>query len=215
MRKAKNTLFFTLFLWVTLYAANNSITLDELNSQTINYLHSDKKLIKVVMVDTTFPLYYAYAYMDLNSSFEKVAPKVLDFDNFENVFNSIKDVHSLKDSTRYTNENLYYIYGKTNFIDAWGIGNVTEKLFIPDSLVKVSVRPAPKKLVKKYKKKLKGKVRYYVKSVYVDAYLLKIDDTHCRVGFIGMSDTNKKMPLWLANMIIKIILPRLLNDLEE
>ena len=74
-----------LSLSVETYAKKKLPTLAELEKQTKHYLLTDKKEIKIVQVDTTISLYYAYAYITLDVPFEIAAPYILDVENYEKI----------------------------------------------------------------------------------------------------------------------------------
>ena len=160
------------------------------------------------------PLYYAYAYITIDASFEDAAPLILDFENYDKVFGVIKEVRYVPE-TRWKNDSLFYIEGKASIVHGWGLGDLTSLTYYPDSLIEVKVRPAPLPLVYEYRYARVGKIRYYIKKVYIDAQLIKINDTQCRVAFTGITSTNKPMPLWIATLLMKIALPNLLGDIEK
>ncbi len=189
-------------------------TLKELEESSIQYLYEKKRRIKVARVDTTKPVYYAYAYITLDVPFEDAAKLILDMDNYEKVFSHILDVHPAPDR-RYRKKDLWYIEGKTSIVHGWGLGVLEELIYKPDTSIQLKIRPAPTRLVNEYRMKKRGKIRFYVREVHLDGMLVKLDDEHCRIGLRGITSTNKPMPLWLINGIMKIILPSMLRDVEK
>jgi len=177
------------------------------------YLQDSKKQVGVIKIDTTFPLYYAYGYVTLDAPFDEVAPRVFNLDNYENVFNHVIDVRQVED--RYSSaDSVFYIEGKTLFVHGWGLGEVTNLSYTTDSTIEVSIRPANDHLINEYRDERRGVIRYYVKHVNLDGHLLQRGDKS-RVGFRGVMRSNKPMPLWLLNLIVKLVLPTFLHDLEN
>lgn len=197
-----------------LYAKKKLPTLEELEAQTKHHLFSTKRHIKVAKVDTTISLYYAYAYITINVPFEKAAKYILDIENYENVFDALLDVHKAPDA-RWPNKDIYYLEGKTSVVHGWAVGVLDEMYYKEDAFLRVKIRPAPRKLVYEYKNKLRGKIKYYIKKVHLDGTLIKVDQNSCRIGLRGISSTNKPMPLWIVNILMKIALPNLLDDIEK
>lgn len=186
-------------------------TLQEVITETDKYLYTEKTEVKAEMIDTTVSFYVAYAYMTLKMKFEDAVPYFMDPENYEHLFSYITDMRSVKDRM-HPRDSVYYIEGKTHFIHGWGLGKLNHLTLYPDSLIDLEVRPASRWLVNKYRKERKGKIRYYVKRVYLDGKLLKMDDEHCRIGIRGVASTNKPMPTWLVSLIMKFIFPGLMKD---
>lgn len=196
------------------FAKKKLPTLQELEKETKHFLLTDKKEIKIVQVDTTIPLYYAYAYITLDIPFEKAAPYILDIENYENTFDPLLDVHSAHDP-RWPDLDIHYIEGKTSVIHGWGIGVLEEMKYRENIYIRIKIRPAPRRLVNEYKRKLRGKIKYYIKNVHIDGMLIRVDENTCRIGIRGITSTNKPMPLWIVNIIMKIALPNLLDDVGK
>ncbi len=198
---------------ITTTVADDLRSIEEMDSLSNIYMQKTSTEVGVTQIDTTFPLYYAYGYVTLDAPFDEVAPRVYNLDNYENVFNHVLDVRQVED--RYsTADSVFYIEGKTLFVHGWGLGEVTKLSYTTDSTIEVSIRPANDLLIDEYKEERRGVIRYYVKHVNLDGFLLKTED-NCRVGFRGVMRSNKPMPLWLLNLIINIILPNFLRDLEN
>ncbi len=185
----------------------------EMDSLSNIYLQETGTEVGVIQIDTTFPLYYAYGYVTLDAPFDEVAPRVFNLDNYEDVFNHVIDVRQVEDQYS-TADSVFYIEGKTLFVHGWGLGEVTKLSYTTDSTIEVSIRPANDLLIDDYKEERRGVIRYYVKHVNLDGYLIKRDEKS-RVGFRGIMRSNKPMPMWLMNIIIKMILPNFLRDLED
>lgn len=193
------------------FSAKKLRSLQEVIESTDKYLYTKKTEVKAEMIDTTTPFYVAYAYMTLPMKFEDAVPYFLDIENYEHLFKYITDMRSVKDRF-HPKDSIYYIEGKTHFIHGWGLGKLNHITLYPDSLIDLEVRPASRWLVNKFKKERKGKIRWYVKRVYLDGKLLKVDDEHCRIGIRGVASTNKPMPTWLVSLIMKFIFPGLMKD---
>lgn len=196
---------------IPVYSAKRLRSFKEVIEESDRFMYTQKTEVKAEMVDTTMPLYVAYAYMTLPINFNKAAPYFLDPENYEHLFKYIIDMRSVKDRS-HPRDSVYYIEGKTHFIHGWGLGRLEHMKLYPDSLIDLAVRPASRWLVSRYKKERKGKIRWYVKRVYLDGKLLKIDEDHCRIGIRGVASTNKPMPTWLVSLIMKFIFPGLMND---
>jgi hypothetical protein len=180
--------------------------------QTDGYLDSDRNEIRVEKIDSTIPFYLAYAYTNINVPFYKVAPILSDFGKYENIFKHIIDMREIKD-LRYPNQNLYYIEGKTSFVHGWGIGNLVN-FDINSTRIDIKIRPAPMRLIKEYMKERRGVIKYYIRNVYLDGMLIPVDSVSCRIAIRGVSSTNKPIPTWLLSLVIKIIFPGLIKDIE-
>lgn len=198
-------------LFIDIFSAKKLRSLNEVIESTDKYLYTKKTEVKAEMIDTTTPFYVAYAYMTLPMKFEDAVPYFLDIENYEHLFKYITDMRSVKDRF-HPKDSVYYIEGKTHFIHGWGLGKLNHITLYPDSLIDLEVRPASRWLVNKYKKERKGKIRWYIKRVYLDGKLLKVDDKHCRIGIRGVASTNKPMPTWLVSLIMKFIFPGLMKD---
>ncbi len=214
MQRTLLSLLILLLLSSVSFARRKRPTLKELEESSIQYLYEKKKRIKVARVDTTKPVYYAYAYITLDVPFEDAAELILDMDNYEKVFTHILDVHPAPDR-RYEKEDIWYIEGKTSIVHGWGLGVLKELIYQPDTSIKLKIRPAPSRLVNEYRIERKGKIRFYVREVHIDGMLVKLDDSHCRIGLRGVTSTNRPIPLWLLNGIVRIILPGMLRDVEK
>lgn len=214
MHKVLLSLILLLILSSVAPAKRKLPTLKELEESSIQYLYERKREIEVARVDTTKPVYYAYAYITLDVPFKDAAELILDMDNYEKVFTHILDVHPVSDR-RYRNRDLWYIEGKTSIVHGWGLGELQELIYEPETSIKLKIRPAPSRLVNEYRIIKRGKIRFYVREVHIDGMLVKLDENHCRIGLRGITSTNRPMPLWLLNGIVKIILPGMLRDVEK
>lgn len=203
-------LIFSLLLFTYTYSKKNR-TLNEIIVETDKYLHTTDKEIRAEKIDSTTPYYCAYAYMTVPINFNDAAPFFMDLENYENLFKYIIDMRQVEDRFN-PDDTIYYIEGKTNFIHGWGLGKLTKLSLYPDSLIHMKVRPASQRMVFNYRKERKGKIKYYVRRVYLDGKFIKVDSTHCRIGIRGITSTNKPMPIWIISIIAKVIFPGLLKD---
>lgn len=210
----KNVLvLLTLLAVITSAAAKKPPTLEELYSKTDGYLTDPKNQIRVERVDSTDPMYMAYAYATINAPFEKVGPVLSNFDNYEAIFTHIIDLRPIKDKWRPRDE-LYYIEGKTSFLHGWGIGKLTE-FDSTSEQISLQIRPASSWIINQYRRKNYGKIRYYIKHVHLDGVLIPLSETECRIGIRGITSTNKPMPSWILTLMMRIIFPNLIKDIEK
>lgn len=210
----KLILLVTILLVSSVHSSKKLRSFKDVIEETDKFMKTEKTEVKAVMIDTTIPFYVAYAYMTLPMKFDEAVPYFLDIENYEHLFKYIIDMRSVKDR-RHPRDSIYYIEGKTHFIHGWGLGKLNHITLYPDSLIDLEVRPASRWLVNKYKKERKGKIRWYVKQVYLDGKLLKVDENHCRIGIRGVASTNKPMPTWLVSLIMKFIFPGIMKDAAE
>lgn len=202
-----------LFLPLLLFAGRRP-TMAEFRKETEAFLYTDKKEIGAERLDTTINMYCAYAYITLDAPFEKVAPLLLDYDGFDEVFEHILDVHQI-DNQCNPNKESYYIEGKVLMVHAWGVGQINKELYIPDSLIDIEIRPVCSPIFKKHYLQNKGRVKWFVKKVHLDAQLIKVNEKQCRVGVRGFSRTNRPIPTWMLSLIFHITLPGLMDDLVK
>lgn len=202
-----------LVLLSTLYARKRP-TMDQFRKETEAFRYMERKKIGAERLDTNINMYCAYAYITLDAPFEKVAPYLLDFEGFDEVFDHIKDVHQIKNKCAPTKES-YYIEGKALMVHAWGVGQIEKMTYHPDSLIDIEVRPICYSLFRKFYLEKKGKIKWHVKKVHLDAQLMKLDDKRCRVGVRGFSTTNKPVPTWMLSLLFHIVLPGLMDDLVD
>ena len=188
-------------------------SLKTLLKQTESYLYQKKNVVRVEKADSTVPLYVAYAYYTINASFNKVAPLLSNLEDYEKLFRHITDMRQVKDKWN-PQDTLYYIEGKTSYLHGWGLGKLTE-FNVTDSLIMLKVRPANNFIINRYKRERIGKIKYYVRKVYLDGELIPIDSTTCRIGIRGVSSTNKAVPTWILSLVIKIVFPGLIKDIEN
>lgn len=210
----KSKLLLLLCLCCIPLSARKRITMEQFRKETEGYRYIEKRQIGAERLDTTINMYCAYAYITLDAPFERVAPLLLDFDGFDEVFDHILDVHPIVNYCEPDKES-YYIEGKVLMVHAWGVGQLNRKFYAPDSLIDIEVRPICTPIFKEYHKRNKGIVKWFVKRVFLDAQLMKIDDNRCRVGVRGFSTTNKPVPTWMLSLLFHITLPGLMDDLVK
>lgn len=203
----------TLLTAITFAAAKKPPSLEELYSKTDGYLKDPKNQIRVERIDSTDPVYMAYAYATIEAPFEQVGPILSNFDNYEAIFTHIIDLRPIKDKWRPSDE-LYYIEGKTSFLHGWGIGKITEFDSTKEHIT-LQIRPASTWIINQYRRINKGKIRYYIKHVHLDGILIPISETECRIGIRGITSTNKPMPSWILTLMMRIIFPNLIRDIEK
>ncbi len=197
----------------TLYARKRP-TMEQFRKETEAFRYMEKREIGAERLDTNINMYCAYAYITLDAPFEKVAPYLLNFEGFDDIFDHILDVHTIKNSCAPKKES-YYIEGKAMMVHAWGIGQIEKKTYVPDSLIDIEVRPVCYPLFRKYYLWKKGKIKWHVKKVHLDAQLMKLDDKRCRVGVRGFSTTNRPIPTWMLSLVFHIMLPGIMDDLVD
>lgn len=186
-------------------------SLIDIMKKTDLYYKSRNNEIRAELADSSKSCYVAYAFVTLPLKFEKAAPYFMNIENYEYLFKYIVKMHNIKDIT-HPKDSLYYIEGKSYMVHGWGLGRLEELKLYPDSLINLKIRPASKWITNQYRAKKKGEIKYYVKDVFLDGKLIKVDDNHCRIGIRGVTTTNTPMPQWLVSIIMKIIFPGLIND---
>lgn len=207
----KQTLLF-LFLTLSLFARKRP-TMAQFREETNAYRYMEKKEIGAERLDTNINMYCAYAYITLDAPFEKVAPYLLDFDGFDNIFEHILDVHPVTNSCR--KKETYYIEGKALMVHAWGVGEIEKMHYVPDSIIDIEVRPVCYSLFRNFYDERRGKIKWHIKKVHLDAQLFRIDDKRCRVGVRGFSTTNRPIPAWMLSLLFHITLPGIMDDLVD
>ncbi len=205
---------FIILIHISLIFAGKPITLDDFRYETEQYKYEDRRRIGVERIDTTCPMYSAYAYITIDAPFEKVAPHLLEFENYDDIFDYILDVKKVRDRHN-PKDTVYYIEGKAIVVHAWGLGKVTQFDYYPDSLIDLKVRPVSNTLFKEYYTMKKGVIRYHTRKMHLDAKLIRLDNERCRVGLKGFSVTNKPIPTWMLSIMFHILLPGLMNDLRD
>lgn len=210
----RSKLALVLCIFCATLSARKRITMEQFRKETEAFRYIEKREIGAERLDTTINMYCAYAYITLDAPFERVAPILWDLDGFDKVFDHILDVHQIENSCE-SNKESYYIEGKALMVHAWGVGQLDKKIYIPDSLIDIEVRPICYPIFKKYYTKNRGIVRWFVKRVFLDAQLMKIDEKRCRVGVRGFSTTNRPVPTWMLSLLFHITLPGLMDDLVE
>ncbi len=177
---------------------------------------SDKKSIWVDIVDTTKPMYVAGAFMTIEAPFKEAAASLIDFDNYDSIFRYVSKVEGLGSRKgSYNKYPRYYAEGKAAFIHAWGLGKIDSLDYVPEETLLLKIRPVRKSLQKIYLKKLRGKIKYTIRDIHIDGYLTKIDSNHCRISVLGWSTMKTKIPRWILSIIMKIVLPQFITDLED
>lgn len=210
----KSKLFLSLCLFCVTLCARKRITMEQFRKETEAFQYMERRKIGAERLDTTINMYCAYAYITLDAPFEKVAPLLLHYDAFDEVFDHIIDVHQIDNQCHPENDG-YYIEGKVLMVHAWGVGQINKEVYIPDSLIDIEIRPVCYPIFKKHYLINKGKVRWFVKKVHLDAQLTKVNEKQCRVGIRGFSRTNRPIPTWMLSLVFHITLPGLMDDLVE
>ncbi len=204
---------FTLLLSSSLYAKKKHRSWSELRSKADHLLFDTKKEIWVEKIDTTIPMYVACAFVTMKLPFEKAAPIFMDFDNYSDIFDYVHVAKNVSDTINtWDTSTIYYAEGKAPLVHGWGLGKIDTIIYKPSQMLALKVRPVDKMLHQAYRRDRKGKIRYYVKDIHIDGQLIKIDDNYSRIGILAWSDTNKPMPLWLVNFIMKIVMPGFVKD---
>ncbi|MGD9201640.1 MAG: hypothetical protein PVI26_08770 [Chitinispirillia bacterium] len=204
-----------LFFILPVSARLNSF--QEIYQRAVSFINSDKEKVWVEQVDTTCKMFAVGAFSNLHISFQDASKPLLDFENYDSVFQhitSIKGLDRVRGQKNTAKE--YYAEGKVLFIRAWGMARIDSLFFVPDSCIYLRVRPTQNiNMLNMYRKKNMGIFRYYIRNIYIDGYLLKFKSNRCRVCIYAWAITRTKVPAWLIALTMRIVIPRFIADLER
>lgn len=194
----------------------DNVTWKDIQEKVERLNQSDERAIWVDIIDTSIHMYAAGAFMTIEVPFEKAAATLMDFDNYDSIFRYVSKIEGLGERGGEFNKHpRYYAEGKAAFIHAWGLGEIDSLEYTPNDQLLLHVRPVKKSLQRVYLKRLQGKIKYTIRDIHINGYLVKIDDNHCRLGVLGWSRMKKKIPRWILTIIMKLVLPQFVADLED
>ncbi len=201
-----------LLLLLSTVVARTLPTLKQLEAETDSFLYLDRRKIGLDRVDTTVPFYCAYTYMTIDAPYLETGRILLGFEKYDSVFSVLTDMHLVEDK-RLPNPS-YYMEGKASFFHCWGAGAIAG-LVDSGPKLEIRIRPVPIWLFRKFRAANRGRVRWFVKDVYIDGFLIPHGKEQCRIGIRGYSATSKPLPTPLIELLLFFIMPSLVRDVED
>jgi len=204
-----------IFIILTI-SLGESLKLSTLSERAKRTLHSSERVISVDLVDTNSTVYAASVFLTINVPFDPAARAILAFDNWNKMFKNITLMKQIRDTTnRKDTSIIYYAEAKYAMVRGWGMGVLDTVVLRPHQSLFVKVHPASSALVKSYKKERRETIKYSVSKLFVEGNLIKINEKQCRMGIFAWAGTNKPMPTWLIDALMKIVMPKFVSDFEK
>ncbi len=196
--------------------ARDKVKWSELQKRMDSCSVLEKRSLWVEEIDTTNPNYIIGLYETVEGKYENIAAALLNFEKYPDIFKHFVDTRPIPNPVSRRDSSLYYyLEGKTLWLGGWGAGRVDSLSY--DSTVHITVKPIDPRFLERYKQKIRDQERklYYVKSVNLRADLVPIDEDHSRLSIVAWTETNKPMPIVILDIVLRLVMPSFLNDLEN
>jgi hypothetical protein len=176
--------------------------------------NSDETQIRIIGKNPD--VYCAASFRTLDYSFDTVAGVILDYPRYAKIFNYMNKFEMLKNGRKYSDFGSAYFEVGVFFAFFWTIGKIDSVIYKQDDFLRVKVTQIYDKAENESIRKIRsgGFIVVTIKNYGFRWYCVSKDKKNTRVGFVTWLTPDSWLPGWVYHWGGRIIVPRMLRDLE-
>ncbi len=151
-------------------------------------------------------------------SIQTVAQVALDLEAYPEIFRHVHRCERITEPARILSPlGTWYVEGRATRARVWAIGNIDSIQWSADSteLHLFASQNEHRWLEARWRQVLPRWITLRTHGLRLGAFVVAHGSDSCRVGIVAQSLTNKPMPGWLCELAVNLVLPMLLQDLQE
>lgn len=173
--------------------------------------------VEFQLLSDTPVVYRAWGVWNLPHPAPEVAAVALDFNRYPTIFRYVYQCSRISETKkRVRGLGTWYVEGRAAIARVWSIGTVDTISWTDSAHLRFfASQNEDQRLEAKWARQLPGWLNYRTHGVRLAAFVAPSGRDSCQVGIVAQGWVWQPMPQWLVRLATGIILPQLLDDLDN
>jgi len=173
--------------------------------------------VEFKQVSDTPIVYRAWGVWTFGHRISEVADIALDFASYPRIFHYVyRCERIIEPKNRVRPLGTYYVEGRAAVARVWAIGTIDTMCWKDSSSLRFFASQNEDRLLEsRFGRNESGWLNYRTFGVRLAAFVVAAGKDSCRLGIVAQGWVTHPMPQWLVRLGVSIILPQLLQDLEN
>jgi len=173
--------------------------------------------VEFMQIADTPIVYRTWGVWNVKGAANEATDVAIDFYNYASIFRHVyRCERIMAPKSRVSAIGTWFVDGRASLARVWSIGNI-DTLLRSDSLgVKLIARQNENRYLEAtWGRNEHGLLNYRTYGLRLAAFIVPVGVDSCRIGVVAQGVVKQAMPKWLIRLAIKLILPRLMEDLQR